>query len=147
MESNDKNGESDDNKLTNGIEMDDPVNTDKEDISIAPAKNNSEMNERGKVLHSPSPDGSNNSIQPQPANSTFTITVEDNCIEMNDPAINHVVNINTPSSYSKNNSGNSSVNVSDKTVNVPTLQKTSKLQPHNTKNTTNEVRWNLIVKS
>ena len=154
MESDDKNRVPDDNKLTNGAEfhepkMDDPANTDKEDKSTAPAKNNAVINENEKVVHSPSPDCSNNSIQPQPANSTFTVEVEDNCTELNVGAINQAVNTNTPSSCNKDNSENynAKATVSDKTLNVPTLQKTSipQLQVPNTKNAINEVRCLIVT--
>lgn len=142
MESDDKNREPDGNKLTNGVEfhepkMDDPINTDREDKSGAPAKS-AEINENEKIVHSPSPDCSDNSIQPQPANSTFTIKVEGGCAELNVAAISQAV---TPSSCIKDNSGNSSASVT--ASNVPAPQKSSipQLQVPHTKNTINEVKW------
>ena len=146
MESDDKNREPDDNKLTNGVEfhepkIDDPVNTDTEDKSAAPAKS-AKINENEKVVNSPSPDCNDNSIQPQPANSTFTIKVEGNCEELNVAAISQAA---TPSSCIKDNSGNSGASVT--ALNVPTPQKNSisQLQVPHTKNVINEVRWNFLI--
>ena len=141
MESDDKNGEPDDDKLFHEPKMDDPVKTHTEDKSAAPAKS-AEINENEKVVHSPSPDCSDNSIQPQPANSTFTITVEGSCTESNVAAISQTV---TSSSCIKDNSGNSSATVA--ASNVPTPQTTSipQLQVPHTKSTINEVRGKFLI--
>ena len=134
MTSDDRNGEPGNNKLTNGVEephvakMDEPANSDNENKSTESVKDI-------KARHSPSPDCSNNSIQPQPTNSTFT-KVEGSCTEVDVDALNHT---STPSNGDKDNYENSNAATVPQKTSVPQLQAPS------TKNAINEVRFSLLV--
>ena len=143
MTSDDRNGEPDNNKLTNGVEelhvvkMDELANADNEDKSTESVKDI-------KIQHSPSPDSSNNSIQPQSTNSTFT-KMEGSCAEVDVEAINH---INTPTSGDKDNVEHLNANgiaSFEETSTVPQKTSVPQLQAPSTKNAINEVRFSLMV--
>lgn len=129
--------------------VDDLAITDKVDRSTTPiGSDDNKLDENEQLLHSASINCSNNSVQPQPANLTFTKTpnltftkteeIEDTVREMNAVASNQ---LNLTCTYKTDNSADLSPVASDTTYNVPTLQDTNipQLQIPSTKSITNEV--------
>lgn len=98
---------------------------------------NNELSEDEGVVHSASSNSSDNSLQFQPANSTYT-RMEGSVKEPNSDHSNLSYTVN------KDNS----TNLSTVPDNAPILEKTNTPQLHvpSTKSTASEVRWSFIVR-
>ena len=124
--------------------MDNLAIADKVDRSAVPVSSDDNELDENEQLHSASVNCSNNSVQPQPANLTFTKTKEtEDVTELNAVVSNQPSRHDLTYSYKTDSSADLSPIASDTACNVPT--NIPQLQIPSMKSIANEVRLNLIV--